>query len=134
MCNHFTGCSLQELWNLPAAVDIVFLPNVNSLGDAAANYPNCDDRSVGSVVLKNTTLNTATVAYITSGSIACFVCDEKSGYELNTTTNERDCQRDGTWDKSSTICGRILIKFMMYQFATEQRLSLYVCMLLKYVL
>ena len=97
----------MELWNLPAADDIVFLPNVSLLGNAAAQYPDCYDRSIRSVVLKDTTLNTATVAYITSGSTACFVCDEESGYELNTTTNERVCRSDGTWDKTSTICGRI---------------------------
>ena len=58
----------------------------------------------------NTTLNTATVAYytgITPGSMACFVCDESSGYELNTTTNERVCHSDGMWSGSPIVCGKL---------------------------
>ena len=42
-----------------------FLPDVSLLNDTAAQYPSCDVGSVGSVVLKNTTINTATVAYYT---------------------------------------------------------------------
>ena len=60
----------------------------------------------------NTTLNTATVAYYdgtTPDSTACFVCDEKSGYELNaTTTNERVCQRNATWSGNAMLCGMLL--------------------------
>ena len=98
----------MELWNLPAA-DANFLYNVSLLNDTA-QYPSCDAESFGSAVLKNTTLNTATVAYYTGttpGSTACFVCDESSGYELNTDINERVCQSDGTWSRSPTICGMI---------------------------
>ena len=85
--DHYTGCSLTELWNLTLVGGI--FPSDVSLLDAAAQYPSCDTDSVGSVVLVNTTLKTATVAYYTGttpGSRACFVCDESSGYELNTTT------------------------------------------------
>ena len=107
MHGHFTGCSLTELWNLPAA-DATFLSDVSLLNDSAAQYPSCDDDSVGSAVLVNTTLNTATVAYYngtTPGSTACFMCNNGDiGYELNTTMNERVCQRDGTWSRSPTIC------------------------------
>ena len=103
---HFIGCSPRDLWNLPAA-ETNFLPDVSSLGDAA-QYPSCDDSSVGSAALVNTTLNTATVAYYsgtTPGSRACFVCDEDSGYELNKATAERNCQTDGTWSGSPITCG-----------------------------
>ena len=105
--DHFTDCSLVQLWDLSAA-DSTFLTDVSSLDDAAAQYPICDDSSVGSVVLENTTLNTATVAYYngtTPGSTACFVCDKSSGYELNAAINERICQRDATWSGISTMCG-----------------------------
>ena len=58
----------------------------------------------------NTTLNTATVAYYTGttpGSTACFVCNENSGYELNTTTTTgRICQSDGMWSGSPIVCGK----------------------------
>ena len=103
---HFTGCRINELWNLPAPGAII-LPNV-SLFDAATQYPSCDDESVGSAVLENITLNTATVAYYngtTPGSRVCFVCDE--GYELNTTTSERFCNRSGLWSGNFTICGAL---------------------------
>ena len=105
---HFIGCSLRDLWNLPAA-DATFLPDVSLLGDDAAQYSSCVAGSVGSSVLKNTTLNTATVAYYTGttpGSRACFVCDEDSGYELNKATAERNCQTDGTWSgiPSHVVC------------------------------
>ena len=98
----------MELWDLPAA-DANFLFNVSLLEDAA-QYPSCGDGSVGSAVLVNTTLNTATVTYYTGttpGSTACFVCDKSSRYELITNINERVCQSDGTWSRSPTICGMI---------------------------
>ena len=97
-----------ELWNLPAA-GAAFLPDVGLLNDAT-QYPSCDDGSTRSSVLVNTTLNTATVAYYTgnmTGSTACFVCDEESGYALNTSSNERVCQRNVTWSGSPTVCGMI---------------------------
>ena len=74
----------------------------------AVHYPSCGAGSVGSAVLVNTTLNTATVAYYTGttdGSRACFVCDE--GYELNTTANERVCQRNGLWSGNPIVCGML---------------------------
>ena len=101
---HFTGCSLRVLWNLPAA-NATFLPDVSLLNDTA-QYPSCNDESVGSAALRDTTLNTATVAYYTGttpGSTACFVCS--NGYELNTTTIERLCERNGLWSGNSTVCG-----------------------------
>ena len=105
----FTGCSLMELWDLPATGS-TFLTDISLLDDAA-QYPSCDDGSVGSVVLVNTTLNTATVAYYTGtmpGSTACFVCDESSGYEPNTiTTAERVCRGDGSWSGSHIVCGML---------------------------
>ena len=97
-----------ELWNLPA-VGAAPLSNVSLLNDAA-RYPSCVDGSARSSVLVNTTLNTATVAYYIgnmTGSTACFVCDEESGYALNTSTNERVCQRNVTWSGNSTVCGMI---------------------------
>ena len=113
---YFTGCFLNELWNLPAA-DATFLSNVSLLNDSAARYPSCDNNSVGSVVLDNTTLNTATVAYYTGttpNSTACFVCDESSGYKLNTTiSTERMCQNDGRWSRTPVVCG-MLQSFGMY--------------------
>jgi len=111
--DHFTGCSLTELWNLSAA-DATFLSDVSLLNDTAAQYPICGDGSVGSVgsvVLVNTTLSTATVTYYsgnTPGSMACFVCS--SGYELNTTINTRFCQGNGLWSGNPIVCGT----FMMY--------------------
>ena len=107
--NHLTGCPPMELWNLPAT-DATFLTDVSLLNDSAARYPSCDSGNVGSVALVNTTL-TATVAYYsgtTSGSTACFVCDESSGYEPNTTITERVCQNDATWSGSPIICGMLL--------------------------
>ena len=83
-----------------------------SLLDDAAQYPSCDDGSVGSVALRDTTLNTATVAYYNgtiTGSRACFVCNNINGYTLNTTTSERFCQSDGTWSGSPLICGTLQI-------------------------
>ena len=94
----------MELWNLSAA-DANFHSDVTILDDAA-QYPSCDNGSVGSVMLMNTALNTATVAYYTGttpGSTACFVCDRSSGYEL--TAYERVCQSNSTWSGSATICG-----------------------------
>ena len=103
---HFTACNLTELWDQPAP-GATFLSDVSLLRDAA-QYPSCNDSSVGSVVLENTTLNTATVAYYTgttSGSMACFVCND--GYELNTTTRERLCKRSGLWSGNSVVCGTL---------------------------
>ena len=105
--DHFTGCNLTELWNPPAA-GATFLSDVSLLNDSA-QYQSCDAASVGSAVLVNTTLNTATVAYYsgtTASSTACFVCDE--GYELNSTTTERDCQPNGLWSGSPIVCGMSL--------------------------
>ena len=96
----------MELWNLSTTYTS-FLHDV-SLLDAAAHYQSCVIGSAGSAVLKDSRLNTSTVAYytgITPGSIACFVCDENSGYALNTTTNERICQSDATWSEGPITCG-----------------------------
>ena len=112
--NHFTGCNIPELWNLPVA-NVTFLSDVSLLNEAA-QYPSCDAGSVGSVVLVNTTLNTTTVAYYTgttAGSRACFVCDE--GYELNTTTNERVCQRSRLWSGNPIICGTLASLWCTYK-------------------
>ena len=112
-----TGCSLNELWNLPA--NATFLPDVSLLKENAAEYPSCDDTSIGSVVFVNTTLNTATVAYYNGNrtdSRACFVCDKSNGYELDTTTTERVCQIDGTWSGISTVCGMLWSSSVMYNF------------------
>ena len=107
MDDHYTGCSLTELWNI-TPIGGIFLSDV-SLLDAAAQYPSCDAEIVGSVVLVNTTLSIATVAYYsgtTTGSRACFVCDESSRYELNTTTTaERVCQHNALWSGSPIVCG-----------------------------
>ena len=105
---HFTACNLTEVWNLPAA-NATLLSDVSLLDDAT-QYPSCNDSSVGSVVLMNTTLNTATVAYytgITYGSMACFVCND--GYELNTTTSKRFCKESGLWSGSPIVCGMLAI-------------------------
>ena len=115
---HFTDCHITELWNLPAA-DATFMSDVSLLDDTA-QYPSCGDRSVESVALVNTTHNTTTVAYyndITPGSIACFVCDQDSGYTLNTTTSERVCQSDGTWSGSPTVCGKLCICVVLHTMA-----------------
>ena len=106
--DHFTACFLEELWNLPAS-GFAFLPDVSLLEDVA-QYPSCDDGSVGSAVLNDSRLNTATVAYYsgtTTGSRACFVCNSVNGYALNTTTSERICQSDGTWSGNPIICGTL---------------------------
>ena len=100
----------MELWDLSATYT-TFLHDVSLLDDAT-QYESCVTGSVGSVVLKDTRLGTSTVAYyigITPGSRACFVCDENSGYELNTTTNERICQSDATWSESPITCGMYVI-------------------------
>ena len=97
----------MDLWNLPAA-DASILTDVSLLNDSAAQYLCCDAGSVGSAVLVNTTLNSATVAYYTgttADSMACFVCDESSGYKLNETTKERVCQRNAQWSGSAILCG-----------------------------
>ena len=109
-----TGCAPVELWDLPAA-GFTFLANISSLNDTAAQYPICDDSSVESAVLLDTTLNIATVTYLTGttpGSRACFVCDEDSGYESNTTSSVRVCQNDGTWSGNPITCGTFLSNLM----------------------
>ena len=98
----------MELWDLSAA-GVTLMSDVSLLDDAT-QYPTCNAESVGSVVLVNTTLNTATAAYYTgttADSTACFVCDEDSGYELNTLTAERVCQTNGTWSGNPIICGML---------------------------
>ena len=97
------------LWNL-STTNTTFLGDVSLLDDAA-QYHSCVTGSVGSAVLKDIRVSTSTVAYytgITPGSKACFVCDENSGYELNTTTNERICQSDATWSEDPITCGIML--------------------------
>ena len=104
----------MELWNLPAA-GFTFFTNISSLNDTAAQYPICDDSSVESAVLLDTTLNIATVTYLTGttpGSRACFACDEHSGYETNTTSSVRVCQNYGTWSGSPITCGTFLSNLM----------------------
>ena len=125
MYDHFTGCNLTELWDLPAA-NATFLPDVSLLNDAAAQYPSCDDRSAGSAILMNTTLNTATVAYYSGtslGSTVCFVCDEGSGYELNSTINVRVCQSNATWSGSIITCGMYLICYVTGCFSFPMTLN-----------
>ena len=98
----------MELWNL-SAPGVRFLPNVTVLDDAT-QYPSCDNRTVRSVVLMNTALNTATVAYYSGtipGSTACFVCDVSSEYEQSTST--RVCQSNSTWSGSPITCGMLSI-------------------------
>ena len=100
----------MELWDLPTA-DATFLSDVNLLNDSADQYPSCDAESAENVVLANIKLNTATVAYYdgtTPGSRACFVCNNGSEYELNTTTNSRVCQRNAIWSGNPIICGTCL--------------------------
>ena len=95
---------------MPAA-GFTIQTDVSSLDDEATKYPSCEPEGVGSVVLRDTTLNTATVAYYngtTPGSTACFVCDRSSEYELNSTITERVCQNDGLWSSSPIICGMSL--------------------------
>ena len=106
--DYSTDCTPMELWDLPAN-GFSFLSDVSLLDDAT-EYPNCDDGSVGSVVLKDTTLNIATVAYYNgnaTGSRACFVCNNGSGYELNTATNVRVCQTNALWSGSPIVCGAL---------------------------
>ena len=96
----------MELWNL-SNTNMTFLRDV-SLLDAAAQYRSCINGSVRSAVLKDSRLSTSTVVYytgVTPGSRVCFVCAESSGYELNTTTNERICQSDATWSEGPITCG-----------------------------
>ena len=110
VCCMIIGCSLMELWNL-STTNATFLHDVSSLDDAA-QYHSCVHGSVGSAALKDSRLSTSTVAYYTGttpGSRACFVCDENSGYELNTTTNERICQSDATWSEDPITCGMCVI-------------------------
>ena len=100
----------MDLWNL-STTNATFLRDV-SLLDTAAQYQSCVTGNVGSAVLKDTALNMVTVAYYTGttpGSRACFVCDENSGYALNTTTNERFCQSDATWSEGPITCGMYVI-------------------------
>ena len=100
----------MDLWNL-STTNATFLRDV-SLLDTAAQYQSCVTGNVGSAVLKDTALNMVTVAYYTGttpGSRACFVCDENSGYALNTTTNERICQSDATWSEGPITCGMYVI-------------------------
>ena len=100
----------MELWDLPAA-GFTIQTDVSLLDDEATKYPSCDAEGVGSVVLRDIALNTATVAYYTgnsTGSRACFVCDAESGYAPNATINERDCQTDETWSRSSIVCGMLV--------------------------
>ena len=110
LCDHFTDCSPRQLWNLPAT-GFNFLTDV-SLLDNAVQYQSCDVGSVGSAVLNDTRFNTATVAYYsgnTPGSSACFVCNNDSEYELNTTMSVRFCRSNGTWSKSAITCGMYVI-------------------------
>ena len=99
----------MELWDSPPA-DGVFLSDVSLLNASAAWYPSCDAGSVGSAVLEETSLNTAIVVYYTGnspGSTACFVCNNASGYELNTASTERVCQSNGKWSGSPIMCGML---------------------------
>ena len=110
ICCMIIGCSLMELWDL-STTNTTFLHDVSLLDDAA-QYESCVTGSVGSVALKDSRLSASTVAYytgITPGSKACFVCHENSGYELNTTTNERICQSDATWSEGPITCGMYVI-------------------------
>ena len=103
---HFTACNITELWNQQTPGGI-FLSDVMLLDDAA-QYPSCDGRSVGSIVLMNSTLNTATVAYYTGttpGSTVCFVCND--WYELNTTISARFCKGNGLWSGDSIACSTL---------------------------
>ena len=107
--HYFTDCSTRDFWNLSAA-DATFLPDVSSLNDSAAQYPSCNNDSIGSVVLMDKTLDSTTVAYytgVTPGSRACFVCSVSSGCEPNTATvAERACLNDGAWSGSPITCGK----------------------------
>ena len=108
----------MELWNL-SNTNTTFLRDVSLLDDAI-QYQSCVTGSVGSAVLKDSRLSTSTVAYytgITPGSRACFVCDENSGYELNTITNERICQSDATWSESP------ITWYVCYIFSTSMRFN-----------
>ena len=108
-CAHITDCSPMELWNL-SATEATFLLDVSLLNDSAARYPSCDAGHVGSAVLKNITLNTATVAYYsgtTPGSTVCFVCDETNGYEQSASMNIRVCQSNATWSNIPIVCSKL---------------------------
>ena len=96
----------MELWDLLAA-GVTLLSDVSLLDDAT-QYPSCVAGSVESVVLRNTTLNTATVAYYTgttAGSTACFICND--GYQLNTTISARFCSGSGLWSGDSIACSTL---------------------------
>ena len=124
--DHFTACFLEELWNLPAT-SFAFLSDVSLLEDAA-QYPSCDTGSVGRVALRDDRLNTATVAYYndtTTGSRACFVCNNINGYALNTTTSERVCQSDGTWSGSPIICGTLQICDVLSHITVQVSTSIF---------
>ena len=101
---------MKELWD-QSTVGFTFLPDVSLLSDAA-QYESCDAGYVGSAVLEDTILNTATVAYYTgttAGSSACFVCDVHNGYKLNATIHERVCRNNGTWSGSVIMCGTFYV-------------------------
>ena len=106
--DHFTGCSPMELWNQPG--NTTFLIE-SSFRNDTSQYPTCVDGSIGSIDFKDMRLNTFTVAYYdgtTTGSRACFVCDENNGFDLNTTTiNVRVCQSDATWSGVPMMCGML---------------------------
>ena len=94
----------MEFWNL-ATTNATFLHNISLLDDAD-QYPSCNNGSVWNAVLVDSTLNASTVAYYndtTPGLIACFVCDEYSGNEPNSTINESVCQSDTAWSKYHNI-------------------------------
>ena len=113
----------MELWNL-STTNTTFLRNVNLLDDAA-QYQSCVTGNVGSAVLKDSRLNTSTVAYytgITPGSRACFVCDENGGYERNTTSSERICQSDATWSENPVTCGMYVIYLHKHDVQLRLRL------------
>ena len=113
----------MELWNL-SATNTTFLCDVSLLDDAT-QYHSCVHGSVGSAVLKDSRLGTSIVAYytgITPGSKACFVCDENSGYELNTTSNERICQSDATWSEDPITCGMCVIYLHKHDVQLRLRL------------
>lgn len=101
---------MEELWD-QSAVGFTFLPDVSLLHNAT-QYTSCGAGFVGSAVLEDTIINTATVAYYTgttAGSSACFACDEDSGYELNATIHERVCRSNGTWSGSKITCGMLFL-------------------------
>ena len=121
------GCSLMELWDL-STTNATFLNDVSLLDDAA-QYQSCVTDNFRSAVLKDTTLNIATVAYYngtTPGSRVCFVCD---GYELNVTINERVCQSNATWSGGPITCGMstyLSVSFCVYNYEGKQTHNMYV--------